>query len=313
MKVTRILLIAAIAGSTLAGCSKDAVKVTGITLNKSVTTIVAGESEQLSVTEVKPYNATEKGVTWDSDNKDRATVDETGKVSAIATATAGTVNIIATAKDGSGVTATCVVTVTEPDLFLPFKVNGEPVYVNWDDPVTGLPKEYEPDWIEYNPLHLTHIYDFNTSDSKLLTTLIPGSSAKIVDAKITLTLEKPNALYSFNSIDILKELTGVNVEANVFVLGIFYDDERYYHLHYCYLPDGKWAGNNYHDVYLIYTEEDIHITGVAKEQIIYWDVNINLNIKKGWNTAVFKRSPNIWTVDWETATPDKNFFWVLGD
>ena len=113
------------AGAT--SCKKDekepkseAVKVTGITLNKSAATIVAGESEQLSVAEVTPANATEKGVTWESKNPDRATVDETGMVEVPATATAGTVDIVATAKDGSGVTATCTVTVAMPDPRAPY-------------------------------------------------------------------------------------------------------------------------------------------------------------------------------------------------
>jgi len=168
MKVTRILLIAAIAGTLLTGCKKDdkpdkpeVVKVTGITLNKSATTIVAGESEQLSVTEVKPDNATEQGVTWDSDNKDRATVDETGKVSVPAVATVGTVNITATAKDGSGVTATCVVTVTEPDPRLPY-------YATWvaDWSLTFSANEVRVDleegWYKVSPITWTAVTNTNS-------------------------------------------------------------------------------------------------------------------------------------------------------
>ncbi|MCL2097918.1 MAG: Ig-like domain-containing protein [Bacteroidales bacterium] len=109
----KILLIAAIVGAVLTGCSDDekSVTVTSITLNKAETTIFVGQSEQLTVTEVLPSNAAEKGVTWSSGNNDRATVDQTGMVTVPTTTTAGTVAIIATAKDGSGVTATCVVTV----------------------------------------------------------------------------------------------------------------------------------------------------------------------------------------------------------
>ena len=113
------------AGAT--SCKKDeAVKVTAITLNKSTTTIIAGESEQLSVAEVTPANATEKGVAWESKNTARATVDETGMVEVPATATAGTVDIVATAKDGSGVTATCTVTVAYG-----YKYGGEVFEVAW--------------------------------------------------------------------------------------------------------------------------------------------------------------------------------------
>jgi len=88
------------------------IKVTGIILNKTATTITVGGSEQLSVSEVLPTDATDKSVTWSSDNTTRATVDATGKVTVPATATTGTVNITATANDGSGVQTTCIVTVS---------------------------------------------------------------------------------------------------------------------------------------------------------------------------------------------------------
>lgn len=87
-----------------------AVKVTAITLNKTATTITAGQTETLSVSSVTPDNATDQTVTWSSDNEAVATVDADGKVTAVAL---GTANITATANDGSGVTATCAVTVSK--------------------------------------------------------------------------------------------------------------------------------------------------------------------------------------------------------
>ncbi|WP_295069084.1 Ig-like domain-containing protein [Ruminococcus sp.] len=87
-----------------------ATPVTAITLNKTATTISAGQTETLSVSSVTPDDATDKTVTWSSDNEAVATVNATtGEVTAVA---AGTANITATANDGSGVTATCAVTVT---------------------------------------------------------------------------------------------------------------------------------------------------------------------------------------------------------
>ena len=85
------------------------VPVTAITLNKATTTIVVGNSETLSVSSVTPDDATDQTVTWSSDNEAVATVDADGKVTAVAL---GTANITATANDGSGVTATCAVTVS---------------------------------------------------------------------------------------------------------------------------------------------------------------------------------------------------------
>ena len=87
------------------------IKVTIITLNKTETTINVGSTETLSVTAIEPSNATDKTYTWNSDNTAVATVDANGVVTAKA---AGSANITATANDGSGVTATCAVTVIVP-------------------------------------------------------------------------------------------------------------------------------------------------------------------------------------------------------
>ena len=87
-----------------------AVPVNAITLNKTATTITAGQTETLSVSSVTPDDATDQTVTWSSDNEAVATVDADGKVTAVAL---GTANITATANDGSGVTATCAVTVSK--------------------------------------------------------------------------------------------------------------------------------------------------------------------------------------------------------
>lgn len=85
------------------------VAVTGVTLNKTTTSIEAGQSEQLTAT-VLPTNADNKSVTWSSNNTAVATVDNNGNVSALA---AGTATITVTTADGNK-TATCTVTVTAP-------------------------------------------------------------------------------------------------------------------------------------------------------------------------------------------------------
>ena len=101
-------------GETLAGGQATegsaATLVTAITLNKTATTISAGQTETLSVSSVTPDDATDQTVTWSSDNEAVATVDADGKVTAVAL---GTANITATANDGSGVKATCAVTVSK--------------------------------------------------------------------------------------------------------------------------------------------------------------------------------------------------------
>ena len=86
-----------------------AVPVTAITLNKTATSIKVGATETLSVTAVAPDDATDKTYTWKTSDESKATVDQDGKVTAVA---AGTVTIYAEANDGSGVKGNCAVTVT---------------------------------------------------------------------------------------------------------------------------------------------------------------------------------------------------------
>ena len=81
---------------------------TGISLNKTSTSLTVGATESLVAT-VTPSNATNKNVTWSSSNTSVATVDQNGKVTAKAV---GTANITATTTDGSNLSATCKVTVT---------------------------------------------------------------------------------------------------------------------------------------------------------------------------------------------------------
>lgn len=109
---TTIITATAADGSEKAECvvtviEPDIVKVTQITLSSSTLTMTEGETQTLTAS-VLPDNATNKAVNWSSDNTAAATVDNNGMVTAVV---AGTATIIAEAVDGSGVKATCVVTV----------------------------------------------------------------------------------------------------------------------------------------------------------------------------------------------------------
>lgn len=89
--------------------STQTIAVTGVTLNKLLLSLEIGNSETLHAT-IAPENATDKTVTWSSSNSAVATVDGSGKVTAVAS---GIAMITVTTKDG-GKTATCLVTVPEP-------------------------------------------------------------------------------------------------------------------------------------------------------------------------------------------------------
>ncbi len=84
-------------------------KVTGVSLSPDILTLDVGESSTLTAT-ITPDNATDKSVTWESSASGVATVDTSGKVTAVSV---GTATITATAADGSGEKATCSVTVNE--------------------------------------------------------------------------------------------------------------------------------------------------------------------------------------------------------
>ena len=86
------------------------IKVNKITLNKTTASMTKGKTLQLTAT-VAPGNATKKEVKWSTSNKNVAMVSPSGLVTA---KSAGTATITCTAQDGSGVKATCKITVKNP-------------------------------------------------------------------------------------------------------------------------------------------------------------------------------------------------------
>ena len=110
------------------------VDVTGVSLNKTTTTLTVGDTETLTAT-VSPDDASEKSVTWSSDKTSVATVDANGKVTAVAE---GTANITVTATNGTDdinddKKATCAVTV-EP---ISYNVTYKVVNGTWDGTSTA--------------------------------------------------------------------------------------------------------------------------------------------------------------------------------
>ena len=88
-------------------------QVENIALSKSSSIILEGEQMALYAT-LAPANATIKSVVWESSNTEVATVTAEGLVTAV---TPGTAIITVTAQDGSGVYATCAVSVKNCDEF----------------------------------------------------------------------------------------------------------------------------------------------------------------------------------------------------
>ena len=109
---TAIITATTVDGGLTATCEVTvkeigAIDVTGISLNKSTTTLFIGKKETLVAT-ITPSNATDKTVTWDSSDPTVASAKD-GEVTALK---AGKTTITATSKDG-GYTAACEVTVSD--------------------------------------------------------------------------------------------------------------------------------------------------------------------------------------------------------
>ena len=114
--------LACISAFTFISCDKEDIKdnkeneeeqpvdktvaITGITLDKTTLTLTEGDQATLTAT-VAPENASDKSISWKSSDEKVATVTD-GVVKALS---GGTATITVTAKDGSGVSASCALTV----------------------------------------------------------------------------------------------------------------------------------------------------------------------------------------------------------
>ncbi|MCD0472271.1 Ig-like domain-containing protein [Flavobacterium sp. JAS] len=92
-------------------CSSTSVPVTGVRVTPATATLGVGATQQLTST-VAPANATNKTVTYSSNNTGIATVNGSGLVTAIA---AGSATITVTTQDGAK-TATAVITVSSSNV-----------------------------------------------------------------------------------------------------------------------------------------------------------------------------------------------------
>jgi len=147
-----------------------AVKVSTITLSKTSATLTVGKMVLLTAS-VKPDNATNRSVTWSSSAKTvAAPVLSTGLIVALSI---GSAVITCTARDGSGVTATCKITVVPdtPGSFTVVRASSTSVLVSWKAVlgVTG----YEVQ--RYSPLLKTFVpVKITTSTSFLNSGLLSG-------------------------------------------------------------------------------------------------------------------------------------------
>ena len=144
----------------------EVVKVSSITLNPDISLkIEEGNSSKITA-KVVPSNATNSSVKWVSSSPDVATVDDSGNVTALKE---GSTTITCTAVDGSGVSASCPVTVTAKDIVDPGDTT---------DPLYSC--DYEAD------------FDFYTK--------IPGGTGLSIDVYTNAPIDKVQVLTSNTNI-----------------------------------------------------------------------------------------------------------------
>ena len=155
----------------------EPIAVTGVSLNKSSTTIKYGGNETLIAT-VSPEDADDKSVTWSSNNESVATVDEAGKVTAVSV---GNAVITVTTKDGE-FKATCAVAVSESAVSVTNKINALPTpeNVTLDDKnaIEAARKAYDSLDADEKALVTTETLKKLTDDENALASLKPATPEK---------------------------------------------------------------------------------------------------------------------------------------
>ena len=170
------------------------IPVTSITLDTTSEVLTAmGQTIQLTPT-VLPDNATDKTVTWSSSNPAVATVSDTGLVTAVGD---GTATITATAADGSGVTATCEVTVITP-MEATFNGSNAKLSASWFangsmEPRSGLQEMHA---VHYQPGNTDRSGDgTSVTDNKVFVfNLLSGFKGGAINAETTDTRGMSTAL-----------------------------------------------------------------------------------------------------------------------
>lgn len=186
--------------------SDKEIKVTGVKLNKSETSLLGGGNETLTAT-VLPEDATNQNVTWKSDKPEIATVDANGKVTAVKV---GEATITVTTEDG-GKTATCKVTV-KPNLVSEITLAALAIYVGESKAITATVK---PDDATNKAL------TWKSSDETVATVDATGkvTGKKIGTATITATAQDGSGVSGSCTVTVLSTVKKVTVEPANLTLG----------------------------------------------------------------------------------------------
>ena len=220
-----VILIAGVSS----GCGKDeptpsggngsnetgptTVAVTSVSLNKQTLSLVEGNSETLTAT-VAPSDATNKAVSWKSSDASVASVDNSGKVTAVK---AGSATITVTTTDGSK-TATCSVTVTAKTI----EVNNVGLDKSEMEMVAGDSYQFTVTLKPDNASDKT--LSWSSSDENVATVDNTGKVTAVSEGKVTITVKTSNPAQSASCDITVKAasipVTGVNIDSWIINLGV---------------------------------------------------------------------------------------------
>lgn len=145
-------------------------QVSSIELSESEKTMEMGDEFTLSAS-IRPENAANKNVTWLSDNSDVASVTD-GHITAVGP---GSCNIICTAVDGSGVSASCAVTVNEPQKVETIELSDSEMMLYIGDSFTLTATVAPDDAYNTNVVWASDDETVATVDNGVVTAIAPGS------------------------------------------------------------------------------------------------------------------------------------------
>ncbi|MCM1364608.1 MAG: Ig-like domain-containing protein [Faecalibacterium sp.] len=186
-------------GGLTAECMVEVVQLaTSVSLDYSSLTLSAGASKTLSAT-VKPSTASNKNVKWSTSNKNVATVDSAGKITAVG---AGTATITAKSADGNA-SAKCKITVKQP--ITSIKLNQTTLYVGVGKNAT-LKATIGPSNATDKTIKWT------TSDSSIATVSSNGTVKGVKLGTVTVTVTSSNGKVKATcKVQVVKPVTSVKL------------------------------------------------------------------------------------------------------
>ena len=199
-------------GNVSATCDVTVVQpVTSISLNKSSLTMEASDTFQLTAS-VSPASAENKKVTWTSSAENIAAVDANGLITA---KKKGSAVITATAADGSGVSRSCNVTVSntmyqvkdalELESPHPYESNCKDIWVYQREGAESITVTFSADTCAEEDFDYIYIYDKNgTEKGKYTGTQLASKSVTVMGDTIKLRLVSDNGgnEYGFKVVDV---------------------------------------------------------------------------------------------------------------